>query len=367
MNRIQKIWRPALIIVVWLSLALWAWAKPSDAVSQQERRQLSQFPELTAQALFSGEFAEGFEDYALDQFPARNIFRTAKSVAATGVFLQSDTNGIYFYENSAIKMEYPENTFWIENAKEKFQNIYDLYLKEAGTNNYISIIPDKNYYASDKSEHLRIDYEELFEKFQDISWAEYVDITNTLSLESFYSTDLHWRQEWLMVTAETLCSAMGTGTQNIEDLTPMKVSDNFYGVYYGQAALPMQPDDMYVVFSDLTENAQVYDYETGKTLSVYNEDGINSKDMYDYFLHGAKALLRIDNPAADSEKELVVFRDSFGSSIVPLMMKDYKTIYLIDIRYINSSMIGNYVEFNSNQDVLFLYSTTVINNSSTFK
>ena len=77
-------------------------------------------------------------------------------------------------------------------------------------------------------------------------------------------------------------------------------------------------------------------------------------------------MLRIDDPDAKTDKELVVFRDSFGSSITPLLMRDYKTVYMVDIRYIASDWIGNFVTFD-NQDVLFLYSTTVLNNSSTFK
>ena len=48
------------------------------------------------------------------------------------------------------------------------------------------------------------------------------------------------------------------------------------------------------------------------------------------------------------------------------MLKDYKAVYLVDIRYISSDWIGKFITFD-NQDVLFLYSTTVLNSSSTFK
>jgi len=63
---------------------------------------------------------------------------------------------------------------------------------------------------------------------------------------------------------------------------------------------------------------------------------------------------------------LVIFRDSFGSSIAPLFAQGYKKITLVDIRYMHPDMLEHYVEFE-NQDVLFLYSTLVLNNAETLK
>ena len=70
----------------------------------------------------------------------------------------------------------------------------------------------------------------------------------------------------------------------------------------------------------------------------------------------------IDNPAAATDRELVVFRDSFGSSLVPLLVEGYARVTLIDIRYVNSAYLGNFVDFHG-QDVLFLYSTLLLNDS----
>ena len=37
----------ALVAAVWLGLAVFAWLRPPDAVSVQERRELAQFPEIS--------------------------------------------------------------------------------------------------------------------------------------------------------------------------------------------------------------------------------------------------------------------------------------------------------------------------------
>ena len=77
-------------------------------------------------------------------------------------------------------------------------------------------------------------------------------------------------------------------------------------------------------------------------------------------------MLTVTNPQGQPGKELIVFRDSFGSSITPLLMEDYETVTLVDVRYINAAVLGNFIDFHG-QDVLFLYSTLVLNNSETIK
>ena len=96
-------------------------------------------------------------------------------------------------------------------------------------------------------------------------------------------------------------------------------------------------------------------------------DMFGGMDSYDVFLSGAKALITIDNPEGDSNKELILFRDSFGSSIAPLLLEGYSKITLVDLRYISTDLLGNYIDFSLNQDVLFLYNTQVINNSYMLK
>ena len=93
---------------------------------------------------------------------------------------------------------------------------------------------------------------------------------------------------------------------------------------------------------------------------------LSSRDLYDVFLSGSKSLLRIDNPGAETDRELIVFRDSFGSAMVPLLVHGYRTVTLVDVRYVQSGMLGQYLEFTG-QDVLFLYSTLVLNNSTAIK
>ena len=128
----------------------------------------------------------------------------------------------------------------------------------------------------------------------------------------------------------------------------------------------MAADTLNILESPLLSQCLVYDYETGKTGSVYDMTKLDSKDLYEVFLSGPKSLLTIENPDAPTDRELVVFRDSFGSSMVPLLLNDYAKVWVLDTRYVNPATLGQFVEFE-NRDVLFLYSTLILNSSSALR
>ena len=356
-----------ILLILWVTLTAFAWFSPAKETSDSERRPLAQFPELSGKNILNGQFMSKFEDYTLDQFPARDVFRRLKSLTHYYALQQKDNNDIYIVDGYAAKLDYPLNTEALNYALSRLQFVYDTYLKEQGSKVYMSVIPDKGYYLAEPNGYPALDYEKLFTTVQQtLSFATHIDITDTLSAQDYYFTDTHWRQENLLGTAQKLCDAMGVTALSENDITKTKLDRPFYGVYYGQAALPMDPEDLYVLESDLLKDCQVYSFEHDKYAPVYDLDKLSGKDPYDVFLSGAQSLLRIENPNATTNKELLVFRDSFGSSMVPLLVRDYKTVTLIDIRYLDSRMLGRYLDFHG-QDVLFLYSTLVLNSGTTLK
>ena len=101
--------------------------------------------------------------------------------------------------------------------------------------------------------------------------------------------------------------------------------------------------------------------------SIYNMEKKSGKDPYEIFLSGPRSLITIENPNCKSDKELVIFRDSFGSSLIPLLAGGYRTVYAVDIRYISTDALARVTEFPEGADVLLLYSVAVLQNSITLK
>lgn len=357
----------AALAAVWLGLTLGAWFAPAQEISESERRKLAQMPEVSAQTILNGKFMTDFEDYTLDQFPLRDTFRRLKARVHYSILRQGDNNDIYVAQGYAAKLEYPLKESSLSGALTKFDRIYQTYLKDTACKLYVSVVPDKGLYLAKPNGYPAMDYQQLFGAVASgMDWAEFVDISDLLDVTDYYRTDTHWRQEKLLPVSRRLCEAMGVTAFDAAELTQSTVERPFYGVYYGQAALPMEPETMYYLTNELLAGCTVYHYETGKTTAVYDMEKLQSRDLYDIYLSGAAALLEITNPAAATDRELVVFRDSFGSSLIPLLVKDYATVTVVDTRYIASDLLGQYLRFDD-QDVLFLYSTLILNSSSSLK
>ena len=354
-----------LILALWAVLTVFAWFGPAKASSDAERRPLAQMPSLTLDSLLSGRFMDSFESYSLDQFPLRDTFRTVKSVFHQYVLGQKDNNDIYIADGYAAQQEFPLDRESVEHALERFDRLYEKYLADSRI--YMAIVPDKGCYLAENSGHLAMDYDRMYALFAEgMPWAEQIDLRQVLSLEDYYRTDTHWRQENLIPAARTIAETMGLTLPREEDFTRTALEKPFYGVYYGQAALPMEPDTLVILENEMLANCTVYDHETGKTGSIYDLSKAEEKDLYEVFLSGSKALLTIENPAAETDRELIVFRDSFGSAMIPLLIADYARVTVVDIRYIQMDVLDRFVEFKG-QDVLLLYSTLVLNNSETIK
>ncbi len=367
MNKKSSIITTVFFAALILGLSLTCWLKPETAFSESERRDLATKPEFNIQTIASGEFMESFEGYTTDQFPLREKFRTLKALFSTKLLGRMENNKIYTYNHHISKMEYPENPEMIDYAVNKFNSIYNKFLKDTNSKIYLSIVPDKNYFLAPKKGYLALDYQGFIGKFKSgLSYMEYIDIIPLLSEDDYYLTDSHWKQENIQDIAIALGNAMGTDVASEYKINTLNFP--FKGVYAGQSALPTKGDALNYLTNEALENCIVTYYDTGmpKQGEFYNMEKAQGKDPYEMFLSGTSPLITIENSKAKTQKELILFRDSFGSSIAPLFAEGYQKITIVDIRYIQSDFLGNFIKFD-NQDVLFLYSTTLLNNSTALR
>lgn len=323
-------------------------------ISTSERRKLAKFPEFNIENMLNGKWTEEFENYTQDQFVERDLFKNVKSFWSINIFNQKDNNKMFEKDGALYKMEYPLSESNVRKNAEKIKMVYDKYL--SGRKVYFSIIPEKNYYLND--EHLLMDYSKIEKIMKDnLESFEYISIFDELKLEDYYKTDLHWRQENLLNVAGKISTSMGLDDVSNVNYEKENVG-KFYGTYYGQIASKVKPDDMFILTNDTLKKSTTYNFETQKEGEVY--DRKETKDKYDIYVSGATPLITITNENAKENKELLLFRDSFGSSIAPLLIENYKTITLIDLRYISSEILDKFIKFE-NQDVLFLYSSLILN------
>ena len=359
--------------VFMFGFALLCLVLPKPSFLDSERREPASFPELTWESImkdgleYEKSFMKQFDDkYTPDNFPFRDTFRAIKGFVVNYVFNHKDKDGVFMVDGYVTEMQEQINEDSIAHAAERFTFIYEKYLKDKGITPYISIIPDKAYFLAEENGYLSMDYEEFVKQMtESVAFAEYIDIFGALSIEDYYKTDTHWRQEQLVDVAELLVNGMG-GTFNSK-FTVNTLDVPFYGVYSGRVGRPVSPETIYYLTNENLESVKVIDYQNvGKQITLYDMAKAEGKDPYDMFLSGELSKVVIENPNAKTDKELIVFRDSFGRSLIPLLVEDYAKITVIDIRYALPMMLLMGIEFE-NQDGLVLYSTLVLNNSSELK
>ncbi len=278
---------------------------------------------------------------------------------------ERDQNGVYVAEGYAARLEYPLDEKSVNYAAKRFQYVYDEYLNGKSGNVFVTVVPDKNLFLAEKNGYPAMDYAKLVKLLtENMDFAEYIDIFPMLELSDYYRTDTHWKQEKITDIAAFIAEKMGVGLS--AEYTLEKLDKPFYGVHCRQADIDVEPDELVYLKSAFMTDCTVLDGETNKLMDIYNLQLAEGDDPYEIFLSGAKSLMTIENPNATSGRELVIFRDSFASSIAPLLAEGYSKITLIDIRYLAPELLGRFVDFGGS-DVLFMYSAPVLNNSITIK
>lgn len=348
------------ILYIAMTLACWLHAPNSESLS--ERRKLAQMPKLSWSAIQSGSFASNFESYTQDQFPLRETFQQAKALFSVKVLGRQDNNQIYESKDGFLaKLEYPMKETSIDYAASRFQAVYDRYLS-GNDRVFVALIPDKAAYLEEIPKLFYADFANRLE--EKTPFASFIDLSGSLTLDSFYKTDTHWRQEQLGDAAGTVAAAMGK--KLTMDYETRLATENFLGVYAGQSALPVKGEPLYYLWNDSFDALEIQDRERNREIGVYDLTALDGRDPYELFLSGSLSLITVKNPNASSDDRLILFRDSFGSSIAPYFFESYAEVTLVDIRYLSVERLGAFLDFE-NSDVLFLYSTLVLNNSETLK
>src|SRR5690554_3301803 len=276
------------VVVLGFFLVLWGFllafiCLEDKVVSLSERRTLTKFPELSTRSLFTGKWMGELEEYFLDHFPLRDEFRTLKAGFSLNLLQKKENNGIFLVGDGVYKLEYPLKEKQVAYGAQKINELYATYLQ--GMRVYFGLIPDKNYYLAEegkKSGILTMDYSKMREILGSKLNEEIrvVELFDCLSLEDYYRTDPHWRQEKLARVVARLGEKMGVDLPSLSEYSFSSFGP-FYGAYYGQSALNLKPDEIIYLQRDTLVNSTLYDLEKDMLTSLYDLEGAKGMDGYD--------------------------------------------------------------------------------------
>lgn len=361
MKRTHKIRHIATAVVfctIVLFFGVGSILSPDRDYSVFERRELAQVP-VYAEAEDLSSYFSAWETYLTDQFLLRDELRFVKSGFAHTILRQFDVNGYYSENGSQAQLLYPMKEGNFNYNIRLMEEIRQTYF--ANSSVYYGVIADKSYYMDAP---LGLSYDTIDRLFAENLQAKPIPIRENLSLSDYYRTDIHWKQENLEGVYTAIRETMNTHLPTWADADfTLQTAGDFYGVLYGQAAMPAKKDEMHYLVNDCIRDLQVTIVDTASKGEVYDIEAFAGDDAYDLYLGGENALVRIENPHASVEKKLILFRDSYGRSIAPLLAEGYSEIVLVDLRWIRSSylsMFADYLAADETTDVLFLYSAQVL-------
>lgn len=195
-----------------------------------------------------------------------------------------------------------------------------------------------------------------------VSCAQWISLDGALGPEDYLQTDDHWRQDRLWPVLDRLGTAMGFAVDPAA--FTVRSWEGFVGDYRRERE-ELTPETLAILDSAAIEGATVDNWQTPEVTTVYDLPRLESETPYDVFLSGATPLVTIHNPTAPARR-LILVRDSFGSSLAPLLVGQYSEIVLVDLRYIATQLLPDYVD-PAGAQVLFLWSARVANQSAMLK
>lgn len=310
--------------------------------SEMENRNLTQFPRVTAKSVLDGSFTEQFEEYMSDQMIGKDFLVRLK-VAENRALNQSYINGVYFGADDMLIQDY-KNPY---NQLSKNIGYINAFVEAHPEYTYTWLLaPNACYIYEDKLPPFAACYDQgevmAYITGSAAEQMQIADCTQALMQERdsyiYYRTDHHWTMHGAYIGYTLLCDALGQKATPEEDYDIQVGSDAFLGTLYSNAPSFSQKADEILLYRNPKGSYQVEYMDDDVTAdSLYNTDNLLVKDKYTTYLDGNHAYIRITSNAENKEKILVI-KDSYAHSLLPLLADNYSEIHVVDLRYYHQSV-----------------------------
>lgn len=394
LRRRAEVLTVSLITAFILCFSVWCLVAPKQTFSENENRALASWPVYSFTALKDGSYMSGIQTYLSDHFPLRDPFMTLKTKyeMLTG---REEINDIYLAKDGYYIEAYktPKQQ---KKIITQFQKLQDAITTDAKQNVRVMLVPTaiSTYNAKlpgsapDRGVLRQVDtMNEIYAALpntqkvdvwsalqaaaaqeadnagnaQSMADAENVGSDTTAATGLYYHTDHHWTTHGAYIGYQAYCGTAGLSPIPEADFQKTCVTTDFHGTIFSKLHDSTVPGDTITLYENPANRLTVSYPDTGEvTDTLYNRDYLAQKDKYSMFLNNLHPLVEITNETADSDRQLVLIKDSYANSMVPFLVNHYQKIYVFDTRYYRfgpSSFINEHPEVT---DVLLLYNMNTI-------
>ena len=360
MNRIiSKI--TALLTIVFIAIfSVCTFFNKKKEYSVDENRPLAAAPTVKAGELYDGRTAEKLDRCMTDHFAGRSSWLVGSTLIQKELS-ESIVNGVYVSEERLINAEQSSDAEPVASADifENFAENYDgmVYFAAIPTSAgvYGDVLPS-HITGPSESQQISELYEALYGDIRKI------DAYNILKMLKdnyiYYRSDTKWTSYGAYCVYKTVIQKLGIIPTAYDKFSIEHVTDNFRGDLYNRTMSKAPRADIMDVF-EYREGAEV------TSCIVVRRDGINAEgkifdksrletgDMYSMYLGEPVPVMRITT-SANTDKKLLVIKDSFADCFVPFLLQHYSEITVLDPSVMSGGMSA-YVDPNEYEQTLFLF------------
>lgn len=339
------------------------WLLPRRSFSENEKRVLSEAPQIDAAGIADGSVFRSIESYLSDHFPGRELWvganaylENAEGRGATEDIVRGTDDWLF-----TAPVSDDRETLW-----DNMQAITTFAEKQSVPVTMMAV-PSAGAVVSDKLPALHLPYPDadLLEEARRIAgntlhWVDlYTDFCSAEQPERlYYRTDHHWTTEGAYRAYCLLMEEQGQSSVPRDDFTVEQITD-FYGTSYSKSGLWLTEPDTLELWTDSDIQAVTTVYDANRADPVTREgmffrEYLEDADKYPVFLSGNHARVQIETNA-DSGKRLLVIKDSYAHALAPFLAEEYSTIDLIDLRYFKQQTISSWLEENPADEILLVY------------
>ncbi len=355
----------AFIAVLSLLLAV----LPKSDYSQNEKRVLQGFPEVTFESVAEGEFSKDIETFTSDQFPFRDLFVGISSYYDL-ISGRNGASGVYKCDDGYLIAVPTE----LDPALcERNVTYLSEFAEKNGMEATVMVVPNAGYIMADtlpkNSESYKDDeiYSIVNGAKGDMGLIDLRPVFEDAAKDTqiYYKTDHHVTTAGSYVMYKEFCEHVGI--EAVCEFDETIVLDDFYGTNYSKSGLWLEKPDTVEVYP----SANGYEYSVTiddissksehDTLYFYEHD--ENMDKYPVFLNGNHALVKIENKSLDNGKKILLIKDSYSHCFATFLCENYEEVYMVDMRYYRQS-VSQLVKDNDITELLVLYGADNISGST---
>lgn len=363
MKKTQRRITTVMFLVIVIILPLATLFSKKKTVSELENRKLKERPDFSLSGWFDKSFMEETEGYLSDHFAGRENWIRTKISSETAVG-KTEINGVYLTAERLME-HIPEPDQ--EQIKANTDAI-NRFAEKAGIPVFTMIVPTSAgiYYETLPEHAPQLSQRELIRSVnsQFSSGVSVIDVYDYLYANKddyiYYRTDHHWTSLGAFCAYSVAIQKLGFNSVALSRFNIEHASSSFYGTYYSKTLYDkIDPDT--IDFYEYTEGNSFVKCTVNNGVSeteyddIYFREFLDQKDKYASYLGTNTASVNI-RTNLESDKKILIFKDSYANSFIQFLTRHYSEIEVIDPRYASDYL--DYADPGEYSQILFLYNIT---------